>query len=114
MLATLQDGQPLAQATAYADSSHYARTMAPLGGAPPQSRPRSRSPWPTGAASIALSGPLGIQPVFLDTMLHVAGIMANLRGDVSDVYICSSVGSLKVLRDLVDDKRPCTVHYTIN
>ena len=47
-------------------------------------------------------------------MLHVAGIMANLRGDVSDAYICSSVGLLKVLRDLVDDKRPCTVHYTIN
>ncbi|KAF8125139.1 hypothetical protein EV363DRAFT_1453999 [Boletus edulis] len=67
-----------------------------------------------GVARIALSGSLSIQPVFLDTMLHVAGFMVNLRGDVSDAYICSSVGLLKALRDLVDDKQPYTVYCTNN
>ena len=68
----------------------------------------------SSVARIALSGSLGVQPVFLDTMLHVAGFMANLRGDVSDAYICNSVGLLKVLRDMVDDKQPYTVHCTTN
>lgn len=68
----------------------------------------------SGIARITLSGSLGVQPVFLDTMLHVAGFMVNLRGDISDAYICSSVGLLKVLRDLVDDKQPYTVYCTNN
>ncbi|KAF8549493.1 putative polyketide synthase [Imleria badia] len=68
----------------------------------------------SGVARVVMSGSLGVQPVFLDTMLHVAGFMVNLRGDVSDAYICSSVGLLKVLRDLVDDKQPYTVHCTTN
>ncbi|KAG8214315.1 putative polyketide synthase [Butyriboletus roseoflavus] len=66
----------------------------------------------SGIARIALSGSLGVQPVFLDTLLHVAGFMVNMRGDVSDAYICSGVGLLKVLRDLVDDKASYTVYCT--
>ena len=68
----------------------------------------------SGIARIALSVSLGIQPVFLDTMLHVAGFMVNLRGDVSDAYICSGAAALKILRDLVDDKQPYTVYCTNN
>ncbi|KAF8836384.1 putative polyketide synthase [Paxillus ammoniavirescens] len=68
-----------------------------------------------GVARIALpmcSSPrsLAAQPVFVDTLLHVAGFMANMQGDVSDAYICSDVGSLKILHDLVNDKQPYTVH----
>lgn len=68
----------------------------------------------SGIAHITLSSSLGVQPVFLDTMLHVAGFMVNMRGDVSDAYICSGVGLLKVLRDLVADKQPYTVYCTNN
>ena len=68
----------------------------------------------TGVARIALSGSQGVQPIFLDTMLHAAGFMVNLRGDVSDAYICSGIGLLKMLRDLVDDKQPYTIYCTNN
>ena len=68
----------------------------------------------SGVARVALSSSLAVQPVFLDTLLHVAGFMVNLRGDVSDAYICSCVGLLKVLRDLVDDKQPYTIYCTNN
>ncbi|KAH0826248.1 putative polyketide synthase [Lanmaoa asiatica] len=68
----------------------------------------------SGIAHIVLSGSFGIQPVFLDTLLHVAGFMVNLRGDFSDAYICSTVGFLKVLRDLVDDKQLYTIYCNRN
>ena len=68
----------------------------------------------SGIARVALSGSLSVQPVFLDTMLHVAGFMVNMRGDVSDAYICGGVGSLKVLRDLVDEQQPYTFHCSVN
>ncbi|KIK97930.1 hypothetical protein PAXRUDRAFT_807021 [Paxillus rubicundulus Ve08.2h10] len=53
---------------------------------------------------------LAAQSVFVDTLLHVAGFMANMQGDVSEAYICSDVGSLKILHNLVRDKQPYTVH----
>lgn len=69
----------------------------------------------SGIARVALpGGSLGAQPVFLDTLLHVAGFMVNMRGDVLDAYICGGVGLLKVLRDLVDDKVSYTVYCTNN
>ncbi|KAF9219881.1 putative polyketide synthase [Gyrodon lividus] len=55
---------------------------------------------------------LAAQPLFVDTLLHVAGFMANMQGDVSDAYICSDVGSLKLLHNLINDKQPYTVHCT--
>ncbi|KAL0945469.1 hypothetical protein HGRIS_000958 [Hohenbuehelia grisea] len=42
-------------------------------------------------------------PVFMDTLLHVAGFVANMQGGVNDAYICSEVGTVKVLTDLVDN-----------
>ena len=67
-----------------------------------------------GVARIAISGSLGVQPVFVDTMLHVAGFMVNMRGDVSDAYICGGIGVLRVLRDCVADKQVYTVYCTHN
>lgn len=66
----------------------------------------------SGIAHITLSGSLGSLPVFLDTMLHVAGFMVNTRGGVSDAYICSGVGLLKILRDLVVDEQFYTIYCT--
>ncbi|KAF9025646.1 ketoacyl-synt-domain-containing protein [Hymenopellis radicata] len=51
-----------------------------------------------------------VHPVFLDTLLHVSGFLANLHGEGKDVFICSEVGSVKVLPDLVDVNRDYTVY----
>ncbi|KAG9308914.1 putative polyketide synthase [Chiua virens] len=68
----------------------------------------------SGIARVLISGSLAVQPVFLDTMLHIAGFIVNTRGDISDAYICSGIGLLKVLRDLVDDNRSYSIHCTNN
>jgi iterative type I PKS product template protein len=44
-----------------------------------------------------------VHPVFVDTLLHVAGFVANMRGGINDAYICSEVGSVKVIPELVDN-----------
>ena len=43
-----------------------------------------------------------IHPVFTDTLLHVAGFVANLQGGVNDAYICTNVGSSRINANLVD------------
>ena len=43
-----------------------------------------------------------VDPAFMDTLLHAAGLVANLQGDASDVFICSEVDSVEVLPDAVD------------
>jgi iterative type I PKS product template protein len=43
-----------------------------------------------------------VHPVFVDTLIHVAGFVANLRGGANDAYICSEVASVKVLIGSVD------------
>lgn len=44
-----------------------------------------------------------VHPVFTDTLLHVAGFVANMQGGSNDAYICSEVGSVKVIPDQVDN-----------
>jgi len=34
-------------------------------------------------------GKFVVHPVFIDTLLHVAGFVANLQGQINDAYICS-------------------------
>ncbi|KAL0948282.1 hypothetical protein HGRIS_010876 [Hohenbuehelia grisea] len=41
-------------------------------------------------------------PVFMDTLLHVAGFVANMHGEVDDAYICSQVGTVSVVPTLLD------------
>ncbi|KIK51473.1 polyketide synthase [Collybiopsis luxurians FD-317 M1] len=43
-----------------------------------------------------------VHPVFMDTMLHVAGFVANIQADVGDAFICSQVDSVKILPDKLD------------
>jgi hypothetical protein len=34
--------------------------------------------------------------IFVDTLLHVAGFVANMQGGANDAYICSEVSAVKV------------------
>ncbi|KAJ7022589.1 putative polyketide synthase [Mycena alexandri] len=47
-----------------------------------------------------------VHPAWIDTLLHVAGFVANLHGGINDAYICVQIGVLKVFPALVNnDKR---------
>ncbi|SJL08179.1 uncharacterized protein ARMOST_11542 [Armillaria ostoyae] len=44
-----------------------------------------------------------VHPVFMDTMLHVAGFLANMQGGDNDAYICSKVESEGImLSDVIE------------
>lgn len=49
-------------------------------------------------------------PIFVDTLLHVAGFLANMQGDISDAYICSEIESSKMLSEFIDQEQFYTVH----
>ena len=49
-------------------------------------------------------------PIFVDTLLHVAGFLANMQGDISDAYICSEVESFKMLSEYIKQEQCYTVH----
>ncbi|KAG7451653.1 ketoacyl-synt-domain-containing protein, partial [Guyanagaster necrorhizus] len=44
-----------------------------------------------------------VHPVFMDTMLHVAGFLANMQGGDNDAYICSRVKSVKAVPSLINN-----------
>ncbi|PBK82328.1 hypothetical protein ARMGADRAFT_1090386 [Armillaria gallica] len=44
-----------------------------------------------------------VHPVFMDTMLHVAGSLANMQGGDNDAYICSKVKSVKAAPSLISN-----------
>ncbi|TFK43602.1 polyketide synthase [Crucibulum laeve] len=49
-------------------------------------------------------------PVFMDTLLHVAGFVANMQGGANDAYICSEVGTVKAVPELIDNNASYTVY----
>lgn len=49
-------------------------------------------------------------PVFVDTLLHVAGFVANMQGAANDAFICSEVGTVKVIPELIDNATSYTVY----
>ena len=49
-------------------------------------------------------------PVWMDTMLHVAGFVANMQGNPGDAYICSQVDSVKVIENVMDLDKPFGVY----
>ncbi|KAJ7720853.1 putative polyketide synthase [Mycena maculata] len=70
-----------------------------------------------GCATIQLPsdydrGKFVIHPVWMDTLLHVAGFVANMQGGVNDAYICTQVGAVKVFPALVDNDKPYLVYCT--
>jgi len=68
-----------------------------------------------GCATVSLPvnhdrGTFVVSPVFVDTLLHVSGFVANLQGVPNDAYICNEIHSLKVVPDLVDRNASYTVY----
>ncbi|KAJ7350238.1 hypothetical protein DFH08DRAFT_695249 [Mycena albidolilacea] len=51
-----------------------------------------------------------VHPVWMDTILHVAGFVANLQGGVDNVYICTQVGAVKVFPALVNNDKPYAMY----
>jgi iterative type I PKS product template protein len=51
-----------------------------------------------------------VHPVFTDTLLHVAGFVANLQGQINDAYICSEVGTVKIIPQLINNNSSYTVY----
>lgn len=70
-----------------------------------------------GVASVKLpvdhdKGTYIAHPVFMDTLLHVTGFVANMQGDINDAYICSEVGTVKVIPELIDNNASYTVYIS--
>ncbi|KAJ7712367.1 putative polyketide synthase [Mycena metata] len=68
-----------------------------------------------GCATIQLPkdydrGRFVVHPVWVDTLLHVAGFVANLHGGINDAYICVQIGVLKVFPALVNNDKPYLVY----
>ncbi|KAJ7160342.1 putative polyketide synthase [Mycena filopes] len=55
-------------------------------------------------------GPFVVQPVWMDTLLHVAGFVANLHVGINDAYICTQIGAVKVFPALVNNDKPYLVY----
>jgi iterative type I PKS product template protein len=51
-----------------------------------------------------------VHPILMDAMLHVAGFIANMRGNSNDAFICSKVGCMEVIPCLIDDSTPYGVY----
>ena len=68
-----------------------------------------------GCANVSLPvnhdrGMFVVSPVFVDTLLHVSGFVANLLGVSNDAYICNEIQSIKVIPGLVDRDASYTVY----
>ncbi|KAJ3514348.1 hypothetical protein NLJ89_g2425 [Agrocybe chaxingu] len=65
------------------------------------------------AASVKLNtscnGCFTIHPIFLDTLIHVAGFVANLRGGLDHAYICNEISSFTVLPTRIDKYAAYTI-----
>ncbi|KAF9565096.1 polyketide beta-ketoacyl-synthase [Agrocybe pediades] len=42
-----------------------------------------------------------VHPLFMDTLIHMAGFVSNIHACQTDAYICSEVGAIEVLSDTV-------------
>ncbi|KAG6867205.1 hypothetical protein C0993_005779, partial [Termitomyces sp. T159_Od127] len=51
-----------------------------------------------------------VYPVFTDTLLHVAGFVANLQGSANDAFICSEVAGVKMVPHLIDNDSSYTIY----
>ncbi|KAG0708446.1 putative polyketide synthase [Suillus ampliporus] len=58
----------------------------------------------------SLESSFAAHPIFTDTLLHTAGFLANLQGDIGDAYICSDTESFKMLSEFIDQEQSYTVH----
>ncbi|KAF8810981.1 polyketide beta-ketoacyl-synthase [Phlegmacium glaucopus] len=54
-----------------------------------------------------------IDPIFLDTLLHVAGFVSNLRGDLQDAYICDEIGLVEFIPAVIKSGATFVIHCDI-
>ena len=47
-------------------------------------------------------GRFTVHPIFVDSVLQVAGFLANMQGGIRDVHICDAVDTVRILFDAVD------------
>lgn len=52
-------------------------------------------------------------PVFIDTLLHAAGFVANLTVPSEEICICGQVESVEILYDRIDYSETFTVYYSL-
>ena len=55
-----------------------------------------------------------IDPVFLDTLLHVVGFISNLRGDLHEAYICDEIGLVEFISSFVKSGSRFVIHCSIS
>ncbi|KAF8330663.1 putative polyketide synthase [Amanita rubescens] len=60
--------------------------------------------------SVSREDKFSVHPIFTDTLLHVAGFIANLKSDEYDVYICGEVSSMKVLEKYIKQDESYAVY----
>ena len=48
-------------------------------------------------------GRFTVHPIFFDSVLQVAGFLANMQGGIRDVHICDAVDTVRILVGAVDD-----------
>ncbi|KAF7320598.1 hypothetical protein HMN09_00144300 [Mycena chlorophos] len=53
-----------------------------------------------------------VHPVWMDTLLHVAGFVANMQGGLNDAYICTHVGAVKVFPQHINNDAQYLVYCT--
>jgi acyl carrier protein len=55
-----------------------------------------------------------IDPVFLDTLLHVVGFISNLRGDLHEAYICDEIGLVEFIPSFIKSGSKFVIHCNIS
>ena len=55
-----------------------------------------------------------IDPIFLDTLLHVVGFISNLRGDLHEAYICDEIGLVESIPSFIKSGSRFVIHCNIS
>jgi acyl carrier protein len=55
-----------------------------------------------------------IDPVFLDTLLHVVGFISNLRGNLHEAYICDEIGLVELIPSVIKSGATFVIHCNIS
>ncbi|KAF8157842.1 polyketide beta-ketoacyl-synthase [Crassisporium funariophilum] len=55
-----------------------------------------------------------VDPIFLDTLLHVAGFVANLQSGSKDAFVCNEIGSVKIVSPLTAYDDECIIYSRIS
>ena len=55
-----------------------------------------------------------IDPIFLDTLLHVVGFISNLRGDLHEAFICDEIGLVEFIPSFIKSDSRFVIHCNIS